>query len=792
MNEAVGKSVGGDFSDQRLVNQIGGMAGKIANDPIVKNGVAGTAAIQAGLAAVEQSKKDKNYAPQNEQYFQNMVNQWVNDGDLQSTFEGSYTPHVDYIERFTKLYKEAHPGENVDRDSFMLDKNGNLQVDPVLKSGIDANKVASIWNLVSSQPDVQQQLNIDGWSRYRGVSPQTLWESSKKNTNMFLDNAEKAIQDLQTKIATDKTINAAEATAKINAYKEQITQQKNQFNSLSSLLQQNPEAAKAALVNNEVLSSLIGSYSYEEMKKSPLWETNMESLKFDLDVTKNQLEQEKFKYQMGRDVVEDALKVKLALIAHSGKKGDGSDSGDGGFGDVRSDIENVPQETGKLGQYSFNQLVKDKTNEVNQGTYGVVFGMFNSGDSTGFNPIKKNQATGAFEFNVDRTGTTGYRTMEEAHNAYRKAYMDGREAVLSGKAPQNVVGYYQSIDPSLRDLKQLTAAKDELDTQKAAAIESMKGRLGGNYNPDYIDAYQVFNQTPGWEQAKARLDAKYSKNGQPWQVGIGFSLPTIAGAYNAGTVSGPKQGDYDKFSKNFDASLVPQFNAIENAYKERQVAYYPISSTFLAGKPAEKESIRQAFTNVANAAASGEGAIANSAKEFKDLLSDTKGHFEKNIYGARADRQSGKYYLTVQQDTEAQPTLLEVSKAVFDSFPNLRANNDFDNKFGSSFAVSGGITTDAPYKGVREGIGSAFHMDRPIDSKYDVRYHVFQTPAGSYDLKMYIKDAKTGNDIIAGKPAGFNASKAGIMDALEQLKSDVYIEGLIPTDVLLKMKNAGQ
>src|SRR5689334_22543958 len=36
-------NIAGDFSDQRLTNQIGGLVGRIADDPVVKNGVMSTA-----------------------------------------------------------------------------------------------------------------------------------------------------------------------------------------------------------------------------------------------------------------------------------------------------------------------------------------------------------------------------------------------------------------------------------------------------------------------------------------------------------------------------------------------------------------------------------------------------------------------------------------------------------------------------------------------------------------------------------------------------------------------------
>lgn len=798
-DSAIQQSIQGDYSDQRLINQIGGIAGKITADPIIQNGILSTAAIQSGYAqaqAAKKSPKDGNgsrWAQQNDEYFQDQVNKWQFDGDLQSSFTGHYTEYVDYMDRFTKAYKEAHPGENLNAQdiylkgedgNYLKDKDGKYVISPTVRDGVDANKINSIWNLVNSQPDVQEQLGIDGWARYRGATPTQLWQSQKANVGSFINTAQATIRDLQVKMATDKTVNAADYTKQINALKEQVQGQKDNFDGFSSLLQQNPAAAKSQLIQNETLHNLIGAYSYQTMKKSPLWEANMESAKYELDLTKFQLEQEKFKYQQKHDT--DVLNADLqkALISASGKKknADGTDAGG-----VYSTITNVPEALGKLNDKTFDDLHNAKREQVNQGTYGAVFDMYNASahDGRDFNPIRKDAATGELRFNVDPTGTTGYTSMEAAHNAYRKAYADGREAVNAGRANPATMRSYDALDAPLRDLKAMDAKAAELNTEKSAIVREV-GRTTGVSNTDYIDAYAVDHKLVGAFQSESRLKAKY---GQDWRSGLGIDdqpyIPNSSSPYEvAPNISGFDKNlkEYTSFSKKFDQNLAPRFQELQNKYRDAQQQNYPIQSSIISNEPKEKEDVRQKFITEANARTSGDATIAKSAEDFQSVLSDSKEKFKDNIYGARFDPSTNQYFLTVQRDATSKPAELPVDRATFEKFPGLIAQNDFQNKFGSTLALSGGVTTDIP--------GSTpFVMKRAYDSKYDVRYHVFQNSSGGWDVKLAIKDAKTGNDITGMQPTGLSTSKTGIMSFLQTLQqSDQYVESYIPADILLQMK----
>ena len=794
LDSAVRSNMMGDFSDQRLQNQIGALGSKIAHDPIVENGVSSTAYIQAGYDRISQAKKDNKgeYALQNEQYFQTQVNQWLNDGDLETSFSGTYTPHFDTTAEFMKLYKEAHPGESLDSKdiyvrnadgSFARDGQGKLVISPTVREGVNANKIANIWNLVTQDPRAQAQLNIDGWYKYRGVSPESMWNAKLSNTKASIDNSVLAIQDLQRKIATDKTVDVPQLTNQINAYKEHIENQKTQFKNFSQLISTNPDAAKADLVNAETLSSLIGAYSYETMKKSPLWEANMESMKYELDLNRFGLEQEKFKYQMSKDDLDRQLEYQKMLRSGKKGKGDGEDEGL----PVNSTVENVPEAAGKLGSASFADSYKAKQEELSQAMNQFVFMMHNGRESDkksgDFNPIKLDPSTGSYVLNIDPTGTTGYKNARDAAAKYRDEYTSARGNVISGTAPSNVLQAWTKVDPLIRDVRDMEAKKKEIETAQSSVIESIKAKTG-QYNPDFIEAYIVNNKLPGWENSQSRLRNKY---GSDWQQGMGLSTVTeIVNAPGAQPYvrQGKNQSAFTDFNKKFSADLAPQFQAIEDRYKAAQRNFYPIRSTFETGKPEDSRNMRGQFARIASSVTKGNEAY----EDFTSLLEPNKGKEDSNIYGGIYDRSANKYYLTVQRGGE-QPAQLEVSADIFNSFPELRSTNQFYNMFGTAMNLTNNTTTDV------QGDGSnPYIMDRPSDSKYDVRYHVIGDGKGKYDLRLTVKArnnytdqttgqvVKAGTDIIKGQPGGFDTSEAGIVRLLQELKNDVYIDAMIPAD----------
>lgn len=782
LNKAVGQSISGDFSDRRLINQIGGLASQISSDPIVENGVQSTARIQSGYAKQKadqelNAKNGKNPINNINDYNDN-VNAWMTDGKIDTQFQGDYIPYVDVIDRAIKLFKEQSTGDSVSRDAFFIDKDGKTQVSPTLKEGIDPKRIQSVLNLVYQQGDVQQQLAIDGRQAYKGVTPEMLSHTMVESTNNTLKNIEDTIKGLQLKMATDGTIDAVATTNQINQLKELAKQTEDDFNSNTSLLLSNPDALKTRLVQQGITSNFLNAYSYEKMKKSPLWETTMESLKYELDLVRNGLEQEKFKFEKSEKDRRYNLDIskEQRLAAGKGIDEDGNPTTIGPS--ATSTTGNVPESSGKLGSATFDQLYNNAKEDLNQGNFGIVFDIYNNKetDTGDFNPIKRDPATGALVYNVDPTGISGYKSVAEASVRYLNTFIEAAGTLALGTARPEIKTAFEKVQPQTQYVKALTVRKTELDAKKNAVINQIKQQTGTS-NPDFIDAYIVHNKLTDWGSSQSRLKQKYGDN---WEKGLGLigdERTSVKGEFQ-GYSTGKQEKAYKEFKSKFDASITPQFQEVEKAYKESQLNLLPIHTAISAAKAEDKEKMRIAYDNIASSYSAGNKAYGS----FRDLLeSDAKGAFKDNIYGGVYDPLEKKYYLTVTRGGEQGNKIerVEVTKQEFENAsPALKSDNAFWNKFGDLLSITNKTTTDVKQNGKSGGYATSYKMDRPANSKYQVGYHVVSSGKDLYNLQLYIKD-KQGNDILK-TTANVAATPSGIMDAIKELQnSDVYIDALI-------------
>lgn len=759
IKKALGDNISGDFSDQRLVSQIGGATSKIASDPIVVNGVAGTATLRSGMASIAEAKKSgKGYGVQNEAKFNEDASNWLNDGDPSTPFRSTYTPYVDVIGRALELYKAQNPGDNLPEGAFRYNADGKVEVNPTIINGVSAKRIQSVLDIVYQQPDVQQQLSIDGWYNFRGATPDTLAKSLAENTNRNLSSIEETGIALQLKLATDVTANSQEITKQLQELKEQAEAFKKEYSSNISLLETNPDALKVKIVKQGITSNFIEAYTTETLKKNPLWETQMEVAKFELDVSGEARMKEEFKYKKEKDSL-DAFKAK-----ESKEEG------------VFTAVGNVPESYGELGMDTFDKLVENKKVALDQGMLGLVFDVMNIQDlqSGQFNPVKKDPATQSYTLNVDPTGKNGYKTKEIADAEFRKIYETSRSEVMGGKARPELSEAFEKLDPIIRDARFYTEAKRGLDEEKKTLLEEQR-KSSGTQNLDYIDAYIVKNKLSGWADSEKRLKNKYTSN---WEVGLGImgesKTRVVGGEVFFDTKTGPKEKEFKEFSKTFNVELAPKLQDLESKYRERQIAFKPLVSTIEANTPEEKERYRNRFYGMASSETRGNKAYPS----FRKLLEPVKaGAQDENIYGAEYDRFSNKYYLTVSR-SKGQPEKMDVSREEYESINSgLKTSNAFQDKYGSDLALTGNVTTDVPINGRPQGALTAYNVKMPQDSKYSVKYHVVKV-GDNFTLKLYIGDKK-GNLIMGPVGSGFNTSMDGIMTAAEQLKSDVLIEGII-------------
>lgn len=198
-----------DFSNQQLVNSVGGMAGQILKDPIVQNAVYSTKVIQKGYQDMEAARKAGKSNKNNEDYYESQIMDWYNNPDLKKSFSGNYTQFADVNKKIVELadnlkkndaefsidqpFRRNSKGETLyystvqvkDPKTGKMVKQTVASTDPtkgkpeydldMLRTtvkGVTAQKLLRTFEDSLNSNEIEQ-LKIDSWARYRGATGQT-------------------------------------------------------------------------------------------------------------------------------------------------------------------------------------------------------------------------------------------------------------------------------------------------------------------------------------------------------------------------------------------------------------------------------------------------------------------------------------------------------------------------------------------------------------------------------------------------------------------------------------------
>lgn len=758
LGESLRGSISGDLSKQRIINNVGGMFSQITNDPIVRNGIESTARIQSGMAALEASKKDGKWSQQNQDFFNESVSRWLSDGDIETAFDDSYTPWVDYQKKFMDAYKEVNKGENIDADAFRIDANGNLSINPVLREGVTPDKIKSVWNLVSSSPDVQKQLQIDGWSRFRGLDDQAIVNNLAESTNASLRDIQATINNLQTELATSPGVDTAKISSQVEQLQRQAQEKKRSADATMLAIDSDPERAKTLMQEQDILSNLIGAYSYETMKKSPLWETSMEQQRFDREAQHWEAE-----YQL-------KLQTERRLAAKDKKETDAQATGQV----VLDGPVSVAQAGGSARAL---QTVEDSRTAYVQAQRALIASVA----GVGVSPYVLNQATGQYDYNPNLTKG---QADEMAYNIYAKVkdnYMNGKitDPAIAAKAEttQNAYDDLQAAN------KVITDVNNELSgnvNEALSVLPQVRGQvtLSGRTYPvntaDLADVYISANGLPGADAATTRLNQKYGNSRD-------FIMKT-AGLEGGFSKEYQQIASIMRSNKNIPEVLRTR----EDAFARRQMTAQNRVVTYPIDTKSNDINIRNFTAAARQVQALNEGATKGPASDMLELLAKTDKESKNNFFQSSFDVNTGRGTLIVGRGTETPIKLDVPASTYFSIFPEQQLNRTFSRKFGAKLSAGQGNTAwDSPIN----PRATAYVAQQPTDSPYAVQYHLKKTGTGAngdlYDMFWWITPRGGDTPIVEGKMNGtvpefpIDATEADIVRWSEQLKNKDFISTIV-------------
>lgn len=333
----------GDFSNQQLVNSVGGMATQLIKDPVIQNAVSSTQRVRKGMGELEAAKQAGKSHKNNEDKFNSDVNDWLSDGALDSSFRGEYTPYTDYRKKEIDLAKEIEKVDKTVEIPWVRDDKGNTiyfndkgqaSLDPtkgqkrmdydmlkVTTKGKPAEKILALFNTTFDDND-ERQMRIDSWAKYKGKGIETFAPDINRTFDLKKGILQKESANLTVDLNNPKLTDVEKSAmqARLNDINKTLSTgvlEKEKFNTFESLKDPNNlENLKYEIFKNKHLYDLadeLSSQSYEYAHvANPALQMKNELLKIQMDADQhritNDLAERKFQadeierlYQRGKD-----------------------------------------------------------------------------------------------------------------------------------------------------------------------------------------------------------------------------------------------------------------------------------------------------------------------------------------------------------------------------------------------------------------------------------------------------------------------------------------------------------
>ena len=489
LNELGGKLktvAAGDFSNQQLVNSVGGMATSIVKDPNVQNAVSSTAWYRKQLAEMEKAMSEGKSSIENIEDFNKQANSWLSSNKAGQVFRGRYTPYIDVKKKImTDVIGKINPNVREEDIPWEMNADGTPNVGKIaaVMTRVSGEAVTSqqLQNAINAAltPSELNQLAISGRYQFRNATPEQL---SAVATKRFED-TDKDIDATIAKLEGHATASKSD-TVEYNRTLEAIQSLKDRKIALSDQLAkevkwitENPEEAKAELYKNGFVNSFAEAFSWEKRKKTildnpyqdykfKLADQRLKEQKFALDKAEFSWKQvvDNRNYQIEKD------KLDLNLKKFYGEAG-GLETYLGTSTLVKDPIVAVQQDRDSY-KSNYNDFIKEyaKKNNISLSEAQDKLKAYQNGDKKAINVESRGKADIAVDnlLQADRLDILLKKSEEEVANspevvAKRAEYMaavnklpalafrtsTGKDVKLTSKEVADFVSKYQDISSSL-------------------------------------------------------------------------------------------------------------------------------------------------------------------------------------------------------------------------------------------------------------------------------------------------------------------------------------------------------
>lgn len=270
----------GDLSVAGTAEQLASYIGQ-AQDEKVENGYAGTLMVRNYMSEWNKIKEDdpERFSQTNFEFGLQNVQKWMNDGQVGTKLTsyknprigagvGEVIPYVDKAALATEVIKELEPNAYVTLTPMggfaFYKESGEVLEDETIKNAVKT--------MVLSKPQVQQQMAVDSWTQFRGLSDEQFAQTYRSVASPLLSEINNREKQLLKKKALYPS-RAAEYDQLIQSVRDEKRQAQNTISmSTQDIASQRPEYEKL-LHQNQFVNSIADVYKYKKIKDKG-FETN--------------------------------------------------------------------------------------------------------------------------------------------------------------------------------------------------------------------------------------------------------------------------------------------------------------------------------------------------------------------------------------------------------------------------------------------------------------------------------------------------------------------------------------
>ena len=319
------KVAAGDFSNFQLVNNVGGMITQVSKDPVIQNAAGSTQRIRKQQQEVEEARQTGKGSVQNEAYWNNQLNNWLNDGNTQSSYNGIYTPYTDLDAKLRELVKDIPELESTQDIPLMRDNGGNVmyfdeggnrttpdkgrpRTDAAMlrmsTKGKSAQKILDNFLTSMDENDIQQ-LGIDGWYHYRSATKETFRNDIINTAESTKRRISDRVTDLSVEMVSNPNLTNPEKEAmqaEINRYNQSLKSGEVENKMMEDLREidniTDLNAFKQKIYTEKFLGNLANATSYQSVKNTyetnPYWQADMQMKNLNLQYAKMRQDDQQF------------------------------------------------------------------------------------------------------------------------------------------------------------------------------------------------------------------------------------------------------------------------------------------------------------------------------------------------------------------------------------------------------------------------------------------------------------------------------------------------------------------